>query len=81
MKRGLLQIYRSFRLANKRPLGKLLVRNYGGCTEHNPGIGDISYVKDLLLGKIVNTQFRCSLFSAHLSEEIGWVSINKSSNL
>ena len=74
-------IFRSFRLANKRPFSKLLIRDYGGCSEHNPGIGDISYVKDHLLGKIVSTHFRCSLFSAHVSEKIGWVSMNENSRL
>jgi hypothetical protein len=61
-------------LANKRRFRELLIRDRGGCTEHNPGIGDIESVKDLQMEKIVNGNFRCSLFGAHLSPSIGWVS-------
>ena len=64
---------RSFRLANKRPFGQLLLRGSGGCTKDNPGIGDIAFVKDLQTGKVVNTNFRCSVFSGHVSKLIGWV--------
>lgn len=68
-------ICRSFRLANKRRFGELLLRGRGGCTEHNPGIGDIEFVKDLQSGKIVNDNFRCSLFGGHVSPLIGWVGL------
>ncbi|XP_028393585.1 uncharacterized protein LOC114517928 [Dendronephthya gigantea] len=67
----------SFRLANTRPFGQLLVRNSGGCTKNNPGIGDISFVKDLQTGKVVNRNYRCSLFSGHLSRLIGWGKMNR----
>ena len=65
--------YRSFRLKNKRPFGQLLLRDSGGCTKDNPGIGDIKFVKDLQAGKVVTRTFRCSIFSGHLSPLIGWV--------
>jgi hypothetical protein len=58
---------------NKRPFGQLLLHDSGGCTKNNPGIGDIKFVKDLQTGKVVNTNFRCSIFSGHLSKLIGWV--------
>jgi hypothetical protein len=60
-------------LGNKRRFRELLIRDRGGCTEHNPGIGDIESVKDLQIGKVVNDNFRCSLFGAHVSPLIGWV--------
>ncbi|CAB4029528.1 Hypothetical predicted protein [Paramuricea clavata] len=67
----------SFRLTSKRPFGELLVRNFGGCTRDNPGIGDIAFVKDLQTGKVVNKNFRCSVFSGHVSSLIGWGKMNK----
>ena len=67
----------SFRLASERRFEELLIRNRGGCTEHNPGIGDIKFVKDLQIGKVVSTEFRCSLFGAHVSPLIGWGMMNK----
>ena len=73
-------IKRSFRLKTKRRFGQLLVRDQGGCTKHNPGIGDIAYVKDLQTGKVVNSKFRCSLFGGHSSPAIGWVSVFKVKN-
>ena len=66
---------RSFRLQNKRPLKNLLMLNEGGCGRLTPGIGDISYVKDLQTEEIVTTKFRCSHFSAYHSKSngFGWV--------
>ena len=72
-------LYRFFRLQNKRPLKNLLVVNEGGCGRLSPGIGDISYVKDLQTGKIVTTKFRCSHFGTYYpkSSKYGWVSISR----
>lgn len=72
-------LYRFFRLQNKRPLKNLLVVNEGGCGRLSPGIGDISYVKDLQTGKIVTTKFRCSHFGTYYpkSTKYGWVSISR----
>ena len=69
-------MYRSFRLKNKRPLKNLLMLNEGGCGRLWPGIGDISYVKDLQTEEIVTTKFRCSQFSSYHSKSdgFGWVS-------
>jgi hypothetical protein len=69
-------MYRSFRLKNKRPLKNLLMLNKGGCGRLSPGIGDISYVKDLQTEEIVTTKFRCSQFSSYHSKSdgFGWVS-------
>jgi hypothetical protein len=52
---------------------ELLIREKNGCSKHNPGIGDIKYVKDNQVGKIVNTNFHCSLFGSHTSFSVGWV--------
>lgn len=70
----IIYLYRSFRLANPRRLDKLIIRDEGGCTKHNPGIGDILFVKDLQVGKVVSKDFRCSLFGGHVSPRLGWVS-------
>ena len=66
---------RSFRLQKKRPLNNLLMINEGGCGRLSPGIGDISYVKDLQTEEIVTTKFRCSQFTSHHSKSdgYGWV--------
>ena len=74
----LLCVYRSFRLKNKRPLKNLLMLNEGGCGRLWPGIGDISYVKDLQTEEIVTTKFRCSQFSSYHSKSdgFGWVSFS-----
>ena len=71
-------LYRSFRLKNKRPLKNLLMLNTGGCGRLSPGIGDISYVKDLQTKEIVTTKFRCSQFSSYHSKSdgFGWVSFS-----
>ena len=72
-------MYRSFRLKNQRPLKNLLMLNEGGCGRLSPGIGDISYVKDLQTEEIVTTKFRCSQFSSHHSKSdgYGWVSFSR----
>ena len=66
---------RSFRLQKERPLKNLLMINEGGCGRLWPGIGDISYVKDLQTEEIVTTKFRCSQFTSHHSKSdgYGWV--------
>ena len=66
---------RSFRVQNKRPLKNLLMLNEGGCGRLSPGIGNISYVKDLQTKEIVTTKFRCSQFSSYHSKTdgFGWV--------
>jgi hypothetical protein len=52
--------------------------NEGGCGRLWPGIGDISYVKDLQTKEIVTTTFRCSQFSSYHSKSagFGWVSFS-----
>ncbi|CAB4017887.1 Hypothetical predicted protein, partial [Paramuricea clavata] len=72
----------SFRLKNKRPLKNLLMLNEGGCGRLWPGIGDISYVKDLQTEEIVTTKFRCSQFSSHHSKSdgYGWDMLNSCLN-
>ena len=68
----------SFRLQNKRPLKNLLMLNEGGCGRLSPGIGNISYVKDLQSKEIVATKFRCSQFSSYHSKTdgFGWDMLN-----
>ena len=47
----------------------------GGCGRLSPGIGDISYVKDLQTEEIATTKFRCSQFTSYHSkfDGYGWV--------
>ena len=73
---------RSFRLQNKRPLKNILMVNEGGCSRLTPGIGDISYVKDLQTEEIVTTKFRCSQFTSYhsKSDDFGWVCFQFKSN-
>ena len=49
--------------------------NEGGCPYNLPGIGDISYVKDLITEEISSKDFSCSVFGvySHPSAKIGWV--------
>ena len=51
------------------------MNNEGGCDRLSPGIGSISYVKDLLTEEIVTTKFRCSHFTSYHSKSdgFGWV--------
>jgi hypothetical protein len=50
--------------------------NEGGCGRLSPGIGHISYVKDLQTEEIVTTKFRCSNFGTYYlkNSKIGWAS-------
>ena len=60
--------------------------NEGGCPYNVAGIGDISYVKNLITEEISSNDFSCSVFGAYSypSAMIGWVSqlnnYNNSSN-
>ena len=70
-----IRIFRSFRFKNKRPLKKLMMVNEGGCPYNQPGVGDISYVKNLMTEEISSKDFPCSVFGAysHPSAKLGWV--------
>lgn len=50
--------------------------NEGGCPYNLPGIGDISYVKNLITEEVISRGFPCSVFGvySHPSAKIGWVS-------
>ena len=66
--------FRSFRLQSKRFLKELMM-NIAGCNQRSAGIGDIAYVKDHLIEKIVTTKLRCFKFGLahHRLAKIGWV--------
>ncbi|XP_028405295.1 uncharacterized protein LOC114527801 [Dendronephthya gigantea] len=68
----------SYRFKNKRSLKELLMVNDGGCSNHFPGIGDISYVKNLMTKEIASREFSCSVFGSysHPSAMIGWSMMN-----
>ncbi|XP_028397006.1 uncharacterized protein LOC114520857 isoform X2 [Dendronephthya gigantea] len=67
----------SFRLQAKRPLQKLMMEDKG-CSQDQPGIGNIAYVKDLLTNKIVSTGYHCSIFGKyqHPVTGFGWHKMN-----
>ena len=67
--------YRAFRFKNKRLLKNLMIADQGGCPSNFPGIGDVSYVKDLMTEQIVSRDFSCSIFGlySHPIAKIGWV--------
>ena len=46
-----------------------------GCSDLEPGIGNIAYVKDLLTDTVVSSTFECSIFGGvQSSGQLGWVS-------
>ena len=52
-----------------------------GCSQDQPGIGDIAYVKDLQTDTVVSTGYRCSVFGKyqHPVTGFGWVGLKYSS--
>ena len=75
MNENVYELCRSFRFQKERPLKNLLMIDEGGCGRLSPGIGNISYVKDLQTEEIVTTKFRCSQFTSHYFKSFGhgWV--------
>jgi hypothetical protein len=53
----------------------LMIVNKGGCPYNWPGVGDVSYVKDLMTEEIVSRDFSCSIFGpySHPIAQTGWV--------
>ncbi|CAB4038204.1 Hypothetical predicted protein [Paramuricea clavata] len=68
----------AFRFKNKRLLKNLMILDQGGCPYNFPGVGDISYVKDLMTEEIVSRDFSCSKFGpySHPIAKIGWTMMN-----
>ena len=56
-----------------RPLGDLFGIGSGGCTDYHSGIGNVSYVKDILTETVVTTKFSCSNFGP--SNVLGWLTM------
>ena len=54
-----------------------MIVNQGGCPYNFPGVGDISYVKDLMTEEVVSKDFSCSIFGLyyHPIAKIGWVCV------
>ncbi|XP_046839770.1 uncharacterized protein LOC124433941 isoform X2 [Xenia sp. Carnegie-2017] len=67
-----------YRFRNPRKLKNLMIYNKGGCTKTSPGIGDVSFVKDLMTDNVVTTSFRCSKFGVAHNERtrFGWAKMN-----
>ncbi|XP_028403464.1 uncharacterized protein LOC114526145 [Dendronephthya gigantea] len=68
----------AFRFKTKRVLKNLMIVDQGGCPNNFPGIGDVSYVKDLMTGEIVSKDFPCSIFGpySYPTAKIGWTMMN-----
>lgn len=68
-------LLRAFRFKNKRQLKNLMIIDQGGCPHNFPGVGDVSYIKDLITEEIVSRDFSCSIFGpySHPIAKIGWV--------
>ena len=66
---------RSYRLKTNRALGNLFGVGSGGCTDFHSGIGNVSYVKDILTETVVTTKFNCSKFGPHQDINLGWVTV------
>ncbi|XP_028392188.1 uncharacterized protein LOC114516806 [Dendronephthya gigantea] len=64
--------YWSYKLKTHRAFGDLFDVGKGGCTDIHSGIGSVSYVKDLLSGEVVTTNFKCSKFGPHVENSLGW---------
>ena len=52
-----------------------MIVDQAGCPSDFPGIGNVSYVKDLITEEIVARDFSCSIFGqySHPIAKIGWV--------
>jgi hypothetical protein len=68
-----MSLSRFYRLKPKRNLGNLFAVGSGGCTDVHSGIGNVSYVKDILTETVVTTKFNCSKFGPHSHSSLGWV--------
>ena len=61
---NLLFLFRAFRFKNKRLLKNLITADQG-CPRNFPGVGDVSYIKDLMTNEIVSNDFSCSIFGSY----------------
>ena len=66
-------MHRLYRLKISRPLGNIFGVGSGGCTDFHSGIGNVSYVKDILTDTVVTTKFSCSKFGS--DNILGWVTM------
>ena len=60
-------------MKTNRALGNLFGVGSGGCTDFHSGIGNISYVKDILTESVVTTNFNCSKFGPNTDLNLGLV--------
>ena len=66
-------MHRLYRLKISRPLGNIFGVGSGGCTNFHSGIGNVSYIKDILTDTVVTTKFSCSKFGS--DNILGWVTM------
>ena len=68
-------LLRSYRLKENRALSELFGVERNGCTDLHSGIGNVSYVKDILTDTVVTKTFKCSKFGPHTDPKLGWVTV------
>ncbi|CAB4013488.1 Hypothetical predicted protein [Paramuricea clavata] len=66
----------SYRLKANRALGNLFGVGSGGCTDFHSGIGNVSYIKDILTETVVTAKFNCSKFGSNTDPNLGWGRMN-----
>ncbi|CAB4004689.1 Hypothetical predicted protein [Paramuricea clavata] len=64
-----------YRLNPQREFGNLFSIN-NGCSKLQAGIGNIQFVKDLLVKRVVTNNFKCSKFGQHIHHLLGWGKMN-----
>ncbi|XP_028402956.1 uncharacterized protein LOC114525736 [Dendronephthya gigantea] len=65
-----------YRLSAKRILGNLFSAHNNSCPYLQAGIGNISFVKDLMTQSVVTKNFTCSKFGPDTHQKLGWGRMN-----
>ena len=64
---------RMYRLNTERKFGNVFSAQNNGCPYLEAGIGNISFVKDLMTRSVLPNNFTCSKFGPHSNNNLGWV--------
>ena len=68
-----LSFTRLYRLNSQRKFGNLFSAHNNGCPYLQAGIGNISFVKDLMTQSDLPNNFTCSKFGPNTHPNLGWV--------
>ena len=72
---------RMYRLNSHRKFGNIFSAQNNGCPYLQAGIGNISFVKDLMTRTVVSNNFTCSKFGPNTHHGLGWVECSKSHSI